>query len=116
MGVAGRLQMAQNGPLLGRTDNLRLFALHGPLLLTPACLLIRKMAATRIMLSVCDPVKGNPLRYPRSASTVAQSVVCVPVAVRQTLWTLERAWRVALKCLGALLTNGVSLLQTNQFL
>src|SRR3989442_1442935 len=33
-----------------------------------------------------------------------QRSFCVPVAVRHTIWTLGRAWRVALECLPVLLT------------
>ena len=56
---AGRLQVPQNCPFLDGTDDFRLLALDGPLLLEPVYLLIRKTANTRMILSVWGRVTAN---------------------------------------------------------
>ncbi len=75
-GIAGGVQVPQNRPLLGGTDDLRLLALHGALLLAPLGPLIRKIAAMRIMLSVCGHVKPDCLSAPLPTSTAPQTTIC----------------------------------------
>src|SRR5713101_4775222 len=73
---AGRLQVLENGPLLGGTDNLRLLALHGRLLIALVCPLIRKISVKRIMLLLCRHVKGYWLPDPPHGSTAPQRFLC----------------------------------------
>jgi hypothetical protein len=48
--IAGGLQITQNGPLLGRTDNFGLLALHGDPPVDRDALLIRELWVNRRML------------------------------------------------------------------
>ena len=76
-GIAGGAQVAQNRPLLGRTDNLGLLALHGDAPVERGSQLIRELPVCRRMLRVDGRVKQKCLSDPLQSYTAPQSLVSV---------------------------------------
>src|SRR5262249_27083781 len=75
-GIAGGGQVAQNGPLLGGTDNLGLRALHGDAPVDRGSQLIRELSEYRKILRVDGRVEQKCLSDPPPACTAPQTALC----------------------------------------